>query len=88
MPRKEHFTLSGAECVVALGALGFVVIRSEPVGTILRRREQFVIVPDFLELPQSVLNRILTQTGLDYASLLASIDDLPTEPDLRVLERA
>jgi hypothetical protein len=88
MARAEHFTLSGAECVIALITLGFAVLRRAPGRTILRRREQLVFVPDFLELPNSVLNQILTQTGLDHASLLAAIDDLPTMSDLEVLEPA
>jgi hypothetical protein len=84
--RADHFEVSGAECVIALSALGFVVVRRNPGQTILRRKGQFVLVPDYLRLPRPILTQIVTDAGLDYASLFATMDELPTETDLPILD--
>jgi hypothetical protein len=86
MTPTGHFEISGAECVIALSALGFVVVRRQPGRTLLQRKGQLVFVPDYLKLPGPVLTKIVTEAGLDYASLFAAMDELPTEPDLQVLD--
>jgi hypothetical protein len=86
MSRPDHFALSGAECVIALCSLGFAVVRRQPGRTILRRGKHLVFVPDHLSLPTAVLDTILAQAEISCASLLDAIEDLPTEPELHVLE--
>ncbi len=86
MGRKETFALSGNECVVALGQLGFVVTRREPGQTVMRQFNRIVVVPDVLELSTSLLDRILRDADLSYGALLRAIDELPTDPELCVIE--
>ena len=86
MGRSETFALSGTECVVALGQLGFVVTRREPGQTVMRRLGRIVVVPDVLELKSTLLDRILRDADLSYGALLRAIDELPTDPELCVVE--
>jgi hypothetical protein len=86
MFRSDTFALSGAECVVALCALGFAVVRRQPGGTILREGSHLVVVPDLLILPGHVLDTIIASADVSYASLLGAVEDLPTQPELSVIE--
>jgi hypothetical protein len=66
--------------------LGFIVVAREPGRTLLRSGRHVVIVPDFLRLPTTALDAILREADVSYPTLLRAIDELPTEPELRVLE--
>ena len=85
MVRRDTFSISGAECVVALCQLGFVVAQREPGRTVLCSRRSLVIVPDHLELPADVLDAIVGGARVSHADLLRAIADLPTQPDLPCL---
>jgi hypothetical protein len=86
MVRSDRFALSGAECAFALCSLGFVVVRRQPGRTIMRRGAHLVFVPDRLSLPTSVLDRILQEADVPFAALIAAIEELPTEPELHIIE--
>jgi len=85
MVRSDTFSLSGAECVVALCQLGFAVVRREVGATLLGRAGHVVVVPDRLVLPASALDGILSAADVSYGALLRVLDDLPTQPELTVL---
>jgi predicted RNA binding protein YcfA (HicA-like mRNA interferase family) len=59
-------SISGRECVRALGTVGFVLRRQEGSHMILRRAEPFaqVVVPDHRELDRGTLRAILRQADL------------------------
>ena len=80
----DTFALSGSECVVALCGLGFEVVRRQPGLTMLRRNRRLVLVPDVLILPKSLLDAILTDADLSFAALISALDDVPTNPKLRM----
>ena len=80
MESSDNIALSGVECVIGLCALGFAVVERHAGETILRRKDQLVLVPDHLNLPASVLGRILEQAEVTADALLDAIDELPTEP--------
>jgi hypothetical protein len=84
--RSRSATLSGAECVIALWQLGFEILRREPGRTILRGGHRFVVVPDVLVLPAEVLDRIIVEADVSYGALLRAIEEVPTEPEISVLE--
>jgi hypothetical protein len=86
MFRSDTFALSGAECVLALCALGFTVVRRQPGGTILRAGSHVLVVPDMLILPTRVLDTIIADADVSYSTLLGAVEDLPTEPELSVIE--
>jgi hypothetical protein len=85
MVRESTFSISGAECVVALCQLGFVVAQREPGRTVLCSRRSLVIVPDRLELPPDVLDAIVVGARVSHDTLLRALEDLPTQPDLPCL---
>ena len=85
MVRPDTFSLSGAECVVALCQLGFAIVRRDGGTTLLGRAGHVVVVPNRLELPASALDSILSAADLTYGALLGVLDDLPTQPELPVL---
>ncbi len=86
MARSDTFTLSGSECVGALCALGFEVVRREEGRTILRTRGRIVIVPDLLVLPTTVLDAILASAEVSWLDIFRIVEEIPTEPELSVLE--
>jgi hypothetical protein len=86
MGRADSFEVSGAECVIALARLGFQIVRRQTGATLLRCRQHFVLVPDLLRLPATILDRILAEADISYAALLQCIEELPTEPELTILE--
>jgi hypothetical protein len=72
--------------VIALARLGFEIVRRQTGSTLLRCRNHLVVVPDLLRLPTAILDRILDQADISYAVLLRCIEELPTDPELTVLE--
>jgi hypothetical protein len=86
MGGSDTFSLSGVECVIALCGLGFEVMRRQPGLTILRNDRRIVLVPDILVLPRSVLDVILDEADLSFSALMRVLDEIPTNPELRVLE--
>jgi hypothetical protein len=84
--RQETFSLSGSECVIALCQLGFAVMRRLPGRTVLTQRGRFVIVPDVLTLPTKLLDSILLEADLSFATLVRALDEVPTNPELTVME--
>jgi hypothetical protein len=82
----ESFVISGAECVVALCALGFAVVARHAGGTTLRCWAQLTVVPDDLALSPTVLNGILLDAGLSVLTLVRALDLVPTDPEFRTLE--
>jgi hypothetical protein len=84
--RSDCVNLSGAECVVALWQLGFRIVRREAGRTVLRRGQRLLVVPDVLELPSAVLDRIMDEADVSYSALLRVLEELPTLPELTVLE--
>lgn len=86
MSRPDTFAISGAECVVALCQLGFAVVRRDAGRTVLRSMRSTVIVPDRLVLPRSVLESIVVRAQISYGALLRALEDLPTQPELAVLD--
>jgi len=59
-------SISGRECVRALGVFGYRLRRQEGSHMILRRDDPFgqVVVPDHHELDRGTLRAILRQTGI------------------------
>lgn len=86
MARSNTFTLSGAECVVALSALGFEIVRREPGRTIMRTRGRIVVIPDLLVLPSTMLDAILASAEVSALEFFRYVEEMPTEPELAVLE--
>jgi hypothetical protein len=62
------------------------VIQREPGRTLLGSDGQLGVVPDLIRLPPAALDTILRAADVSYLTLLRAIGDLPTEPELRVLE--
>jgi hypothetical protein len=86
MGGSETFSLSGAECVIALCELGFEVARRQPGLTMLRKERRIVLVPDVLVLPKRMVDAILADAGVSLYALLHVLDEIPTNPDVRVLQ--
>jgi predicted RNA binding protein YcfA (HicA-like mRNA interferase family) len=68
-------SVSGRECVQALGRAGFYLKRQEGSHMVLRRDSPFaqVVVPDHRELDRGTLRAIIRQAGLgmdDFLKLL------------------
>jgi predicted RNA binding protein YcfA (HicA-like mRNA interferase family) len=59
-------TISGRECVAALGKPGFYVKRQASSHIVLRRDEPFgqLVVPDHKELDRGTLRAIIRMAGL------------------------
>jgi len=59
-------TISGRECIKALGRAGFYFKRQEGSHMILRRDNPFaqVVVPDHKDLDRGTLRAIIRQAGL------------------------
>jgi hypothetical protein len=83
--RGESFTISGAECVVALCALGFGVAKRLPGRTIVCTERKRITVPDLVRLPRPALTGILRAAGVTYSTLVRALDERPTESELRVV---
>ena len=85
MVRSDSFSLSGAECVVALCELGFAIVQRQAGATLLGRAGHVVVVPDRVVLPSSALDGILSAADVSYGAMLRVLEDLPTQPELPVL---
>lgn len=59
-------SISGRDCIKALGNIGFYLKRQEGSHIILRRDTPFaqVVVPDHKELDRGTLRAIIRQAGL------------------------
>jgi hypothetical protein len=77
----ESFTISGAECVVALCALGFGVAKRLPGKTLVCTARKVITVPDSLRLPPRTLVGILRAAGVSYLALVRVLDPHPTEAE-------
>ena len=68
-------TISGRECVKALGKAGFIVRRQEGSHIILRRDDPFgqVVVPDHRELDRGTLRAIIRQAGLSVEEFVTRL---------------
>lgn len=66
-------TVSGRECVSALGKVGFRVKRQESSHIVLRRDEPFVqlVVPDHKQLDRGTLRAIVRMAGLSVDEFVA-----------------
>jgi hypothetical protein len=78
----DDLEVSGRECVVALEAVGFDVVRKMAGATALRRGDRIAIVPDTIAVARVVLDRILDSADLTFEELVDLISEAPTMPDL------
>jgi hypothetical protein len=81
MDSSASFLLSSGECVLALCSLGFVVAERWLGRTVLMSGASFVVVPDRLEMPEEVLERVLLDANVTRGALLDAVAGLPTEPE-------
>ncbi|SUS08056.1 conserved hypothetical protein [Candidatus Defluviicoccus seviourii] len=66
--------VSGAEAVLALERLGFVVARQRGSHIVMRRGSSGCVVPDHRELKKGTLTGILKQAGVDPDDFIRVLD--------------
>lgn len=71
-------TISAEQCIDALRMAGFHVRSFGSGGTVLVRNGRFVLVPNALVLPPSVLDAILDGADLSVTKLLYLLEEAPT----------
>lgn len=71
-------TISAEQCIDALRIAGFHVRSYGAGGTVLARDGRFVLVPNALVLPPSVLDAILDEADLSITRLLYLLEEAPT----------
>lgn len=57
--------------LASLLKLGFQQVQETPMHIVLKRDDRTVVLPRDREVPQSVLNSILNQAGIDESQLTA-----------------
>lgn len=86
MTRTDTFAVSSAECVLALGQLGFVVLRREAGRTVLASERAIVTVPDVLVVSPDLLRSILATARVSYDAFTRKLEELTTQPELTCLD--
>src|SRR4051812_3998364 len=86
MTRSETFAISSAECVLALGQMGFVVVRREPGNTVLASERAIVRVPDVLVVSPDLLGGILVTARVSHADFFQVLEELTTQQELKCLD--
>jgi predicted RNA binding protein YcfA (HicA-like mRNA interferase family) len=72
--------LSAAECVTALGRLGFRTHRERAGRIVLRRSGRAVIVPQAATLGPALVASIVRSAGVDPLEFLRALDAAPWLP--------